>query len=275
MDPTTACNLHCTGCWVAEYGNKLNMDYETLSEIVVQGRELGVYMYIFSGGEPLVRKKDIIKLCETYSDCEFLAFTNGTLIDEEFADDMLRVKNFVPAISVEGFENATDLRRGNGTFRTVLHAMEILRKKRLPFGVSCCYTSANVDSISSEEFIDFIIEQGAKFAWYFHYMPVGNEAVGGFFPHKCLFRVVVSGEVVLVLVGHVIERECRVVAVALVVGVFLTPGIQDDGTDLIRDLDLRHLAGSEFVLDNHWKNLHSCWEWRLLAGTAAKKAIEI
>ena len=31
--------------------------------------------------------------------------------------------------------------------------------------------------------------------------------------------------------------------VALVAGVFLTPGVQDDGTDLFRDLDLRHLAG--------------------------------
>ena len=28
MDPTTACNLHCTGCWAAEYGNKLNLTYE-------------------------------------------------------------------------------------------------------------------------------------------------------------------------------------------------------------------------------------------------------
>ncbi len=35
-----------------------------------------------------------------------LAFTNGTLIDEDFADEMLRVKNFVPAISIEGFEEA-------------------------------------------------------------------------------------------------------------------------------------------------------------------------
>ena len=23
MDPTSACNLHCTGCWAAEYGNRL------------------------------------------------------------------------------------------------------------------------------------------------------------------------------------------------------------------------------------------------------------
>lgn len=23
VDPTSACNLHCTGCWAAEYGNRL------------------------------------------------------------------------------------------------------------------------------------------------------------------------------------------------------------------------------------------------------------
>lgn len=41
-----------------------------------------------------------------HPDCAFLAFTNGTLIDEEFCQDMLEVKNFVPAISLEGFEIA-------------------------------------------------------------------------------------------------------------------------------------------------------------------------
>lgn len=112
MDPTSACNLHCTGCWAAEYGNKLNLTYEELSDIVRQGKEFGTYMYIFSGGEPLVRKKDILRLCTEHSDCQFLAFTNATLIDDAFAKEMLRVKNFIPAISVEGFEDATDFRRG-------------------------------------------------------------------------------------------------------------------------------------------------------------------
>ena len=100
MDPTSACNLRCTGCWAAEYGNQLNMDFDTLDSIIRQGKELGITMYIYSGGEPLMRKDDIIALCNKHSDCEFLAFTNGTLIDEKFADEMLRVKNFIPAISV-------------------------------------------------------------------------------------------------------------------------------------------------------------------------------
>ena len=96
LDPTSACNLHCTGCWAAEYGNKLNLTYDEIDDIIRQGKELGVYMYIYTGGEPLVRKKDLIRLCEKHNDCIFLSFTNATLIDEDFANDMLRVGNFVP-----------------------------------------------------------------------------------------------------------------------------------------------------------------------------------
>ena len=94
----------------------LIVPYEELDSIINQANELGTYFFLYSGGEPLVRKKDIIRLCEAHPDCQFTAFTNGTLIDEAFADEMLRVKNFIPAISVEGFEEATDFRRGAGTF---------------------------------------------------------------------------------------------------------------------------------------------------------------
>ena len=173
LDPTSACNLHCTGCWAAEYGNRLNLTFDEIDSIVTQGKQLGVYMYIYTGGEPLVRKKDLIAICNKHSDCQFLSFTNGTLIDEAFADEMLRVGNFVPAISVEGFEAGTDFRRGEGTFARVKTAMELLHRKKLPFGVSCCYTSQNYEMIGSEEYFDWMVEMGAKFCWFFTYMPVG------------------------------------------------------------------------------------------------------
>ncbi len=182
LDPTSACNLHCTGCWVAEYGNKLNLTLEEIDSIITQGKELGVYLYIYTGGEPLVRKDDLIELCRRHSDCQFLAFTNATLIDEAFADRMLEVKNFIPAISVEGEKEATDARRGSGTYARVVRAMEILRSRRLPFGVSCCYTSQNLDDVSSDEWFDRLVGMGARFAWYFHYMPVGSDAVPELLP---------------------------------------------------------------------------------------------
>lgn len=177
IDPTSACNLKCTGCWAAEYGNRLNMSYETLDDIIRQGKELNIYFYLYSGGEPLVRKADLIKLCDAHPDCQFAAFTNGTLIDPAFAQELRRVKNFIPIISVEGFEEDTDFRRGKGTFGKVKQAMELLKTWRLPFGVSCCYTSKNVDVIGSEEYFDQMIDWGAKFCWFFTYMPVGKEAV--------------------------------------------------------------------------------------------------
>ena len=55
--------------------------------------------------------------------------------------------------------------------------MSILREKKLPFGLSCCYTSKNVDMIGSEAYFDQMIAWGARFCWLFTYMPVGNEAV--------------------------------------------------------------------------------------------------
>jgi MoaA/NifB/PqqE/SkfB family radical SAM enzyme len=176
LDPTSACNLKCKGCWASEYGNKLNLSLETIDSIIKQGKKLGVYFYIYTGGEPLVRKKDLIKICEMHSDCAFLSFTNGTLIDEEFCKEMLRVKNFVPAISLDGFEEANDARRGEGVYQKIKNAMALLKENKLPFGVSTCYTSQNVDDVSSEEYFDYIIDNGALFAWFFHYMPVGNDA---------------------------------------------------------------------------------------------------
>lgn len=173
LDPTSACNLHCTGCWAAEYGHQQNLSYEVIDRIVTESKELGTHVFIYTGGEPLVRKKDLIRICEAHPDCGFLSFTNGTLIDEDFCQELIRVKNFIPAISVEGNEEVTDARRGQGTYRKVQNAMELMRKHKLPFGVSCCYTSQNADSIASEEFIDWLVEQGALFQWIFTYMPVG------------------------------------------------------------------------------------------------------
>ncbi len=182
LDPTSACNLHCTGCWAAEYGNKLNLTYDEIDSIITQGKELGVYMYIYTGGEPLVRKNDLIRLAEKHNDCVFLCFTNSTLIDEKFADDLVRVGNFYPSISLEGNEETTDSRRGKGTYQKVIQAMKLLQEKKLIYGISCCYTSANVDAITSEEFYDKMIDLGAYFVWFFHYMPVGNDAVPALLP---------------------------------------------------------------------------------------------
>lgn len=176
MDPTTACNLKCTGCWAGEYNKTDSLSYETLDRIITEGKELGMYFYIFSGGEPLTRKDDLIKLAEKHNDCAFLAFTNATLIDEEFAKKLQKVGNFFFAISVEGFEEETDLRRGKGTYNKVMKAMDILKEYGIGFGFSTCYHRLNAKAIGSDEYVDHMIKKGCMFGWYFTYMPLGKDA---------------------------------------------------------------------------------------------------
>lgn len=177
MDPTSACNLKCTGCWAAEYEKTDSMSYETLDRIIREGKDLGIYMYIFSGGEPLVRKDDLIKLAETHSDCSFLSFTNATLVDEAFAKKLGELGNFGLAISVEGFEKETDMRRGEGTYKKVMEAMDLLKKEGVVFGFSTCYHKYNTDVVGSEEYLDLLIDKGCMFGWYFTYIPIGKDAV--------------------------------------------------------------------------------------------------
>lgn len=83
--------------------------------VVRQAKEFGAYLIIFSGGEPLVRKTDMRILCERHPDYASPVFTNGTHFDEAFTAEMPGVKCFAPAISVEGFEEATGSRRGKVT----------------------------------------------------------------------------------------------------------------------------------------------------------------
>ncbi len=176
FDPTSACNLHCTGCWAAEYGHKNNLSFEDMDKIVSEGKKLGVYLYMLTGGEPLVRKKDVLRLCKKHNDCQFSVYTNSTLIDEEFCKECVKVGNIMFNLSIEGSRETNDGRRGAGHYDAVMHAMNLMKQYGIIFGTSICYTRANLDAITSDEFYDRIIELGARYAFYFHYMPVGNHA---------------------------------------------------------------------------------------------------
>jgi MoaA/NifB/PqqE/SkfB family radical SAM enzyme len=176
IDPTSSCNLKCKGCWAADYKKSSNLSYEKLDDILSEAQQLGVMDILMSGGEPLMRKDDIVKLARKHRKLTFGLFTNGTLIDEHFADQMAEVGNLNVFISIEGFKEETDFRRGDGVYEKVLKAMDILKERDIGFGFSACYHSKNYDTVASDEFLDFMREKGAWFGWLFNYFPIGSDA---------------------------------------------------------------------------------------------------
>ncbi len=182
FDPTMACNMHCVGCWSGTYGHKANLTFEDMDKIVTEGKELGVYLYMMTGGEPMVRKADIIKLCEKHNDCIFAAYSNSTLIDEELCKKVVELGNLTFMLSIEGTPDTNDARRGEGHYAAVMKAMDLLKKYGIVYGTSICYTRDNIEAVTNDDFLRFISEKGARFGFYFHYMPVGNNAVPELMP---------------------------------------------------------------------------------------------
>ena len=64
FDPTSACNMHCVGCWAGEYGHKNNLSFDDMDKIVTEGKELGVYLYMLTGGEPLANLESLQKMLD-------------------------------------------------------------------------------------------------------------------------------------------------------------------------------------------------------------------
>ncbi len=176
FDPTSACNLKCKGCWAAEYGHQLQLSLDEMRSIVSQGKELGTHFYMLTGGEPLIRKNDIITLASENKDCVFLIYTNATLIDEKLCRDIKECGNITLALSIEGDEHSNDDRRGDGAYKTTVEAMKLLKKEKLLYGISVCYTSENIEQVTSDDFLDRMVDLGAKYAFYFNYMPIGKDA---------------------------------------------------------------------------------------------------
>ena len=183
FDPTSACNLKCKGCWAAEYGHTLNLSNDDMEKIVSEGKALGTKFYLLTGGEPTTRMNDILALAKKHHDCYFHIFTNGTLINDEICQKVVELGNISFAVSLEGAKEVNDSRRGDGVYDKVLKAMDLMKKYGILFGVSACYTSVNYKSITSDWYIDLITAHGAKLIWYFHYMPVGNDAIPELMPN--------------------------------------------------------------------------------------------
>jgi MoaA/NifB/PqqE/SkfB family radical SAM enzyme len=179
ISPGGSCNLHCENCYAGDLGQDFDkLDFDILDRIVTDKTESwGSFFTVISGGEPFMWKsqgKDILDIAAEHLDNYFLIYTNGTLIDEKKAERMADLGNVSPAISVEGYREETDARRGEGVHERILKAFENLRKVGVPFGVSLTATKDNAELLLSDEFIDFYFnQQGAVYGWIFQYMPIG------------------------------------------------------------------------------------------------------
>lgn len=176
ISPTMRCNLRCLGCYAGEYPRESDpLPFEVLDRIVCEGKQMGVYFYTISGGEPFMRP-DLLDLYDKHQDCVFLIYTNGTCIDDKTVERLQACGNAAPGISLEGWEEQTDFRRGKGVYRRVMETMDALREAGVLFGFSATATRLNAQVYYDEAFYDYLVEKGCMFGWFFIFVPVGQDS---------------------------------------------------------------------------------------------------
>jgi MoaA/NifB/PqqE/SkfB family radical SAM enzyme len=172
ISPTMRCNLNCYGCYAGGYSDS-ELGLEEVIDIVEQGKRMGIFFVVISGGEPFIWER-IFDLFEAESDVYFQVYTNGSLIDADCADRLGSLGNVLPCISMEGFREETDSRRGIGHFDLICRAMDLLKERGVLFGFSATATIHNNDTLVSDRFVDFCERKGCFMGWYFNYVPVGR-----------------------------------------------------------------------------------------------------
>lgn len=178
---TSSCNLHCAGCYSRQNHactddapiNQLTA--EDWGNIFSEAEELGIGFILLAGGEPLLRK-DVLEAAGEHSDILFPVFTNGTLLGDEYLKLFDKKRNLVPILSIEGREEKTDERRGEGVYVSLTNGMERIRKNHLIFGASVTATTANLQEITSEEFLNELRDNGCKAVIYVEFVPVTEES---------------------------------------------------------------------------------------------------
>jgi MoaA/NifB/PqqE/SkfB family radical SAM enzyme len=170
---TDKCNLKCHGCYAIHHNSKREAEL-TINEwkkILNEASDVGISVVFIAGGEPLI-KPEFFEALKLYPSILFPVFTNGLLIDDTYIQRFKEQQNVIPIVSVEGLEEITDQRRGEGVFSTIKKALLKLDTAGIFYGISITATSTNFDTVTSDSFIRSFIKNNCSLFFFIEYIPV-------------------------------------------------------------------------------------------------------
>jgi MoaA/NifB/PqqE/SkfB family radical SAM enzyme len=177
---TNRCNLNCKGCYNHAQHRPIGQEMTAREwhRVFSEARDLGISIILLAGGEPLVRP-EVLDAAASIPEVVFPVFSNGLLVDDVFVSRLTRARNLIPILSVEGHEEDTDNRRGDGVYDRLTRATSVLHKAGVFFGLSLTVTSANFDTVTSASFVRECIDAGGRLFFYVEYVPAkeGTESL--------------------------------------------------------------------------------------------------
>jgi heme b synthase len=174
---TRSCNLACGHCRAsAERGSyEGELDTERCKGLLDEIAEVGKPVVILTGGEPLLRP-DICEIA-AYGDSKGLRMvlaTNGTLMNEAMAENLIRAGIKRVSVSIDGPDaESHDAFRGvPGAFAGAMAGIAAMKRAGLEFQINTTITKANLSRI--REIHDLAHGLGAAAHHIFLLVPTGR-----------------------------------------------------------------------------------------------------
>ncbi len=183
IDLTNTCNLRCKGCWVEKEGEARTIPIEDVKTIIEHSKKNKSYFHTLLGGEPFMYR-GIWEIFKDNPDCYFQVITNGMMFTPDNVNTLAKLGNVTPLISIDGFAENNDDRRGKEVFDSAMAGIARLQEKKILFGIATTITANNFEEVFSDAYLNHFISKGALYIWYYVYRPVGNEPN----PHFCLSK---------------------------------------------------------------------------------------
>ena len=109
------------------------------------------------------------------SDCYFQIITNGMFLTAENVRRLSDCGNVTPLVSIDGFAELSDRRRGPNSFARAEAGCERLGDAGLLYGVATTITGENLEEVLDDRYVQHWLRLKAGYLWYYIYRPVGDD----------------------------------------------------------------------------------------------------
>lgn len=147
LEITRNCNMSCKHCYIRAGEPRDNeMSTEEVYSLIDKLSEMGVFLLILTGGEPLLRK-DIVQVTNYAHSKGMLVniLTNGSLLDEDLLASFPK-DNLAISISLDGTRYHSEI-RGKYDFEYIASKIKMVKDFGIPCVVNTSITKGNINEI--------------------------------------------------------------------------------------------------------------------------------
>jgi MoaA/NifB/PqqE/SkfB family radical SAM enzyme len=177
-----ACRASCANCcFTAFSGQRERLDFATLDRLFDEALALNVTIVYLMGADPFYRDDadGFLDLVARHRGQLFFLFTEGKRLTDAHLERIRRAGNILPTINIDGLRDATDRRKGAGSFEVVDALLAKLHAAKMPFLVTTMVSRENFDEVTGAAFARWLDDRGAWMIAYLPYTPADAAAERG------------------------------------------------------------------------------------------------